>query len=469
MRNEDQEKRRREIQEFRYALIAELTNPYLEHGELKRLIREKAGREHDIPYSQRSSISEECIRGWLKRFRKYGKEGLLPKKRSDWGSNRSLNPEEASELIQYLDGHPQLTATTCLRELQRQGKIISPVSSSSLSRLVRASGMDRETRMQNKRGEEKNLKFEFFYPLECVQADDLYAFAVPDGKGGRRKAILMSFLDDASRRVLYANFSFTERSVEFEAGIKHILKAHGRIGMLYVDHGAPFVSRQTKRILDILGIVIAHSTVRRPQGRGKKERFFRTVRDQFLRPLDPQSIRGLGDLNTRFRTWLESEYHRTPHRGLGGKTPLDAWLQKSRYIVHMDPSIDLQQAFLHEESRKVYKDSTLTLAGTLYEVCPSLIGKRVKLFYDPTMPVKRLQVMCEGKSYGEARIVDAYANTKVKRNITSRGSLNIQEDPPDQAAGTRQPGGPKAPMSPAQRALAASRIEVPAQRGAEHE
>lgn len=469
MNNEEQDRRRGEIQEFRYALIAELTNPYLEHGELKRLIREKSRREYEIPYSQRRSIGEECIREWLKRFRKYGKEGLLPRKRSDRGSNRSLKPEEATHLIQYLEEHPELTAATCLRELQRQGTILSPVSSSSLSRLVRSCGMDRETRMQNKRGEEKNLKFEFFYPLECVQADDLYAFAVPDGKGGRRKAILMSFLDDATRRVLYANFSFTERSVEFEAGIKHILKAHGRIGMLYVDHGAPFVSRQTKRILDILGIVIAHSTVRRPQGRGKKERFFRTVRDQFLRPLDQQSIRGLGELNTRFRSWLESEYHRTPHRGLGGKTPLDAWLEKSRYIVHMDPSIDLQQAFLHEESRKVYKDSTLTLAGTLYEVPPSLISKRVKLFYDPQMPVKRLQVLYEGKSYGEARIVDAYANTKVKRNATSNGSLDIQDIPPAQAAGTRRPVGPKAPMSPAQRALAASRIDVPTQRGGEHE
>jgi hypothetical protein len=154
---------------------------------------------------------------------------------------------------------------------------------------------------------------------------------------------------------------------------------------------------------------------------------------------------------------------------LGGKTPLDAWLEKSRYIVHMDPSIDLQQAFLHEESRKVYKDSTLTLAGTLYEVCPSLIGKRVKLFYDPTMPVKRLQVMYEGKSYGEARIVDAYANTRVRRNATSNGSLDIQEDPPEQAAAGRKPDSPKSPMSPAQRALVASRIDVPTQRGGEHE
>jgi len=462
MNNEQQEKRRTEIGEFRYALIAELSNPYLEHGELKRLIREKAQREYEIPYSQRKHISEECIRNWLKKFRKYGKEGLLPKKRSDWRDCRSMSPQEASQLIQYLEEHPELTATRCLIELQKQGKIISSVSSSSLSRLVRALGMDRETRKQKAR-EEKSLKFDFFYPLECVQADDMFAFPVLDAKGGRRKAILMSFLDDATRRVLYANFSFTERSVQFEAGIKHILKAHGLIGMVYVDNGAPFVSRQTKRILDILGIVIAHSTVRRPQGRGKKERFFRTVREQFLRPLDKESIRGLGDLNMRFRTWLESEYHRTPHRGLKGKTPLDAWLEKSRYIVHMEPSIDLQQAFLHEESRKVYKDSTLTLDGTLYEVSSCLIGKRVKIFYDPTMPVKRLEVLYEGKSHGQARIVDSYANTKVKRNATSNGSLDIQDDPPEQAAASRRPDSPKAPMSPTQRALAASRIDVPTQ------
>ena len=462
MNNEQQEKRRTEIGEFRYALIAELSNPYLEHGELKRLIREKAQREYEIPYSQRKHISEECIRNWLKKFRKYGKEGLLPKKRSDWRDCRSMSPQEASQLIQYLEEHPELTATRCLIELQKQGKIISSVSSSSLSRLVRALGMDRETRKQKAR-EEKSLKFDFFYPLECVQADDMFAFPVLDAKGGRRKAILMSFLDDATRRVLYANFSFTERSVQFEAGIKHILKAHGLIGMVYVDNGAPFVSRQTKRILDILGIVIAHSTVRRPQGRGKKERFFRTVREQFLRPLDKESIRGLGDLNMRFRTWLESEYHRTPHRGLKGKTPLDAWLEKSRYIVHMEPSIDLQQAFLHEESRKVYKDSTLTLDGTLYEVSSCLIGKRVKIFYDPTMPVKRLEVLYEGKSHGQARIVDSYANTKDKPNATSNGSLDIQDDPPEQAAASRRPDSPKAPMSTTQRALAASRIDVPTQ------
>ena len=78
-------------------------------------------------------------------------------------------------------------------------------------------------------------------------------------------------------------------------------------------------------------------------------------------------------------------------------------------------------------------------------------------------------MLYEGKSFGQARIVDSYANTKIKRNATSNGSLDIQDDPLEEAAGTRKPAGPKAPMSPAQRVLAASRIDVPTQRGGENE
>jgi len=468
MNGEQREQKTAAIQEFRYGVIAELTNVYLEHGELNRLIKEKAGREYQIPHSTRRTVSEACIRNWLKRYRKYGKEGLVPKKRSDSGSCRSMSAKEVSELTEYLESHPKLTATACLAVLQEKGKITSVVSSSSLSRLVTTTGLDRASRREGSGEKEKSLKFDFFYPLECIQADDMHSIAVPDGKGGKRKAILMSFIDDATRRILYANCSFTERALQFEAAILHILKAHGRIGMVYVDHGSPFVSGQTKRILSMLGIIIVHSTVRRPQGRGKKERWYRTMRDRFERPLDKESITGLGDLNARLRSWIESEYHRTPHRGLKGKTPLDAWLEKSRYIVHMDPGIDLGRAFMHEQSRKVYKDCTLTIDGTLYETSPALIGKRVTILFDPHRAVKRLEVHYEGKSYGEAKLVDTYANTKVKRNVTSNGSLSTHDDSEDPTAGAPvEPEDPREPKSPAQRAFAASRIDVSTDRGAQ--
>jgi hypothetical protein len=248
---------------------------------------------------------------------------------------------------------------------------------------------------------------------------------VPDGKGNKRKAILLVLIDDATRRVVYARFSFTEQSLVFEEGIKHVLKTHGKIGRLYVDNGSTFVSSQTARILDILEILLIHSKPGRPQGRGKGEQFFRTTRDGFLRPLDIETITGIDDLNIRFKTWLESEYHRSPHRGLQGKTPLDVWLSKTKHLVAIPPSIDLDEVFFHLVTRKVFKDSTITLHGTLFEVPSILVGKKVTLRYNPLGTIRRLLVSCDGKDYGEAKPVDAYANTKVNRSDNRSGSLDV--------------------------------------------
>ncbi|MBN2442967.1 MAG: transposase [Spirochaetales bacterium] len=415
----ERERKRMEIQEFRLSVIAELGNPYLEPGEINRLIREKANRSYNIPYSTRTRIGRSCIKKWYLKFKKYGKEGLLQKTRTDFGICRSLTAEEQDILLNRLEGKPELNATTVVNELIKEGKLSGQIPSSTLSRLVLSARLGKKQR-RRKIAEEKNLKFDFFYPLECIQADCMHGFHIPDEKGKMRKAILLAFIDDATRRILYAMWVKREVSTEFEKGIKHILKAHGRIGALYVDNGSTFVSRQTKRILDILQIPLFHSTPRRPQGRGKIERYFRTFREQFLRPLDQKSIKSFEDLNMRTRSWIETEYHRSPHKGLGGKTPLDMWLEKSKYIITLDPTIDLDFTFLHEIKRKVYKDNTFTLHGILYEVPVTLAGATVKLLYDPFLPVLRPLVYFEGMLQGDARVVDSYANTKVRRNKVTR-------------------------------------------------
>ena len=407
-----------EISDFRYGVIADLLHTQLIRGQLDALITQKAGLKYRIPYSRRTDISAACIRKWLLLYRKYGKDGLQPKKRKDTGTPRSLQQHEAAIILSTLEQKPQLTATSVVKLLQQDGKISHPVSKSSLSRLVVASGLTRKERMTI-RDTEQNLKFNFTYPLESVQVDDLHAFPVPDEKGNKRKAILMAFLDDATRRIVYADFSFTERSLAFETGIKHILKAHGRIEQLYTDNGSPFVSNQTKRILDILRIRNCHSRPGIPKGRGKVERFFRTVRDQFLRPLDEKSITGITDLNIRFHTWLESEYHRSPHRGIDGKSPLDAWLDGAKYIYPVDSSIDIDRAFYHIQQRRVYKDSTFTLDGTLYEAPSILQGRTIKLSYDPLPLRRRVFIEYNKIDYGESRPVNSFANAHVIRNKTN--------------------------------------------------
>jgi hypothetical protein len=93
-----EEQRRQLVAEFRHSVVAELANPYLNHGELISSIREKANRTYEIPFSRKTTITEGCIKKWLALYRRYGKAGLLPKVRADKGSSRVL-PEPGAGRI----------------------------------------------------------------------------------------------------------------------------------------------------------------------------------------------------------------------------------------------------------------------------------------------------------------------------------------------------------------------------------
>lgn len=415
MNTKDKIEQNKAIAGFRYSLIAELTNQNLSPPEINQLIREKAGRSYHIPYSTKTSVTEKSIKNWLLAFQIRGIDGITPKLRRDIGKSKCLTQAEQDALINCLEKQPYLTAKAAFLLCQKAGTIKNSISASSLSRLVRAHGLDKKNRMQSKQ-QAPSLKFNFRYPLECVQSDFMHAFPIPDHTGKKRTAKLLTIMDDATRRILYACFTFSEKAEEFEKGLRYVLSTHGRINKVYVDNGASFISTQTKRILTVLGIPIIHSTAYRPQGRGKQERFYRTVREQFLRPLDQATITSLEQLNILFNSWVEYEYHRNPHSGLNNETPLDTWLKNIKHIIPIDPSIDLEQVFMHQAKRKIYNDSTFSFQGTLYEVPSNLIGKTVEIWHDAQRAGRPVLVFLDGQFIAEARILDSYANTKVNRN-----------------------------------------------------
>ncbi|HKL17845.1 MAG TPA: DDE-type integrase/transposase/recombinase [Halalkalibaculum sp.] len=433
MNFEEKNRLRMEIADFRYSVVAELCNPYLGDEQRRTLIQEKVSRRYVIPGSRKTGLSAETIRGWMRKYRLYGKEGLFPKQREDRSRPRSFNDEEATALVKILEEKPRLTAASAVRILQRDGIIESKISSSALSRFVKANNLTK-SRRNKKETEKDQRRFSFEGPLECVQADAMHGFAIPDGMGKRRKAILLAFIDDATRRVLYARFAFSEKAILFEDGIKHILKAHGKIGRQYVDNGSTFISNQTKRILETLGIYLIHSKPYQPEGRGKIERFFRTVRQSWVQLLEEEKIQSLEELNHLFHTWLENEYHRKIHSALG-VTPLDAWIAKCDRIKRLDSAIDIDHVFLHTTTRKVTRDSIVSLGGVFFEVPSILRGKTVDISYDPHPPLEKIEIRCGGKEYGEARLLDLYANTKIKRNRDHNESSEEQSEGNENTAG----------------------------------
>jgi putative transposase len=154
----------------------------------------------------------------------------------------------------------------------------------------------------------------------------------------------------------------------------------------------------------------------------------------------------------KFHSWLESEYHRSPHRGLGGKTPLEAWMEKAHLIIPIDPTVDLEAVFLHQVSRRVHKDSTITVEGALFEVPCTLIGERITLHYDPQLAAQRRRprIFHGGECLGEARLVDSYANAHVRR-----GDLQGEVELTDESPCEHPQGEPRGPVDAS---LAASRL-----------
>jgi len=126
-------------------------------------------------------------------------------------------------------------------------------------------------------------------------------------------------------------------------------------------------------------------------------------------------------------------------------------LENAHHIIQLDPTVDLDEIFMHEVKRIVYKDCSFTLYGVLYEVPSVLSKKKIKLRFNPFLPVRRLEIIYDKKSYGEARLVDTYANTRVKRNNRNKNSLIVEIKEIDHE---------KPSLSPTRAAFSASQINL---------
>ena len=120
-------------------------------------------------------------------------------------------------------------------------------------------------------------RFEAARPNEMWTGDALHGPVI-----GGRKTYLFAFIDDHSRLITGHRFGHAEDTVRLAAALRPALAARGVPDRIYVDNGSAFVDAWLLRACAVLGVKLAHSDPGRPEGRGKIERLFRTVREQFL-------------------------------------------------------------------------------------------------------------------------------------------------------------------------------------------
>jgi putative transposase len=113
-----------------------------------------------------------------------------------------------------------------------------------------------------------------------------------------------------------------------------------------VDDAKVYRSSQLARITASIGILIIHAPPHQAQVSSKIERFFRTLREQFLANLDPQRTLSLEELNQCLWVWIEQVYHRSEHGSLG-TTPLLRCQRDIEHVRQLPPSTDLRRLFFY--------------------------------------------------------------------------------------------------------------------------
>jgi transposase InsO family protein len=391
---------------FRYAIIAPLVLETLPRGELTRRAEEISARSYDIPYSQRRSLSVDTLLDWALRYRRSGFAALAPQPRSDRGQSRALTPQLA-ELIERLKReNPHRTGTTLLRELALVSTV-GTVSPATLYRFLKQRGLTARQLL----APAARKKFEAEFSNQIWQSDMLFGPYVQRTSGGRMQAFLYAILDDASRLIPHAEFYAEQGLDAFLDCLRQAVAARGIPTRLYVDNAKVFRSPQLARIAASIGMLVTHTPPYQPEGRGKIERYFRSVREQFLANLDPQRTLTLLELNERLWVWIEQVYHLSEHSGLG-TTPLLRWQQDMERIRPLSPSTDLRRLFFYRVNRVVRRDSTFLLHGLFFEAPPHLAGESIEVRFDPR-DLSQVEIYFQGQAQGLARLVDAVVNAKL--------------------------------------------------------
>jgi hypothetical protein len=269
-------------------------------------------------------------------------------------------------------------------------------------------------------------RFEYDEAGELWMSDVMYGPKLR-AQGRLRQTYLIGFIDDATRLIPHACFALSERTTAYLPALEQALRRRGIPKRLYVDNGSAFRSQHLALVCAKLGIALIHARPYAPQGKGKMERWFRTVRMQLMPIIEAAAPLSLETMNRKLAAWVEGEYHHAPHRGLGGETPSDRWAARSEHVKM--PGSEVGECFLFDQKRRVARDRTVTLDGVAFEVDAALVGQSVTLRYDPARaPNKRtIEVWHQGKRIEIARRLDALSNCFVRRNKT-RDALEVDGD-----------------------------------------
>jgi len=359
---------------WRYGIISPLLHREASEHTLFEMLDDVSSKSYLHPGGERIRASPETIRKWLYRYQQGGLDALADKTRADKGRHR-VPAAIQNAMIQLRNEHPRWTLALVMEALIEQQ--IWNGCDPSRSMLYRFAKANRLRRNDYVEPVTDCRPFAFDKFAQLWVADFLHGPKLWNGKK-KVKAYLHLIIDDATRYVVSARFYTSESVKNVIASMMQAVRRFGLPRRFYTDNGAAYASRHLKIVCARTGIHFYKSPPYRPQGRAKVERYFRTVRDQFL---EKTRFTSLDHINQELIKYL-SVYHNNIHSTLGC-SPLEKRTRSESVAREVPETMDIEALFRMERRCRVYNDGTIRLQRKVFEVPGCLPNSRVTVTYLP--------------------------------------------------------------------------------------
>lgn len=383
--------------------------------ELSEEERENATQKYQIiePYlhseqtlkiiAENKSIPIRTLSLWVKKYRAQGLVGLARRSRCDKGSPRQYEAtlQKAIEGI-YLK-KPMLSRANIhklITEYCYQNNLKIP-SYRSICRII--SHIPDDLVLLGRQGSKAyQQSYDLLHiraaeqPNELWQADHvLLDLDVLNDKNKLQKPWLTVIIDDCSRAICGYELSFLSPSAQKTSlCFRHAMwrKSDPEWGIFgvpetfYTDHGSDFTSKHIEQVCIDLKIRLIFSQVGQPRGRGKIERFFRTLNQKLIHTLQAvqEGTKDLKLLDTLIYTFI-IEYNHNNHPEIK-TTPAARW-QFNGFLPHIIDSLEHLDLLLLTEAkpRKILRDG-IRFQGLRYmdTLLAEYVGESVVIRYTPS-------------------------------------------------------------------------------------
>lgn len=347
------------------------------------------------------------IEKWYRNYKENGFDSLIPTGRGDRGKPRKLD-DDLQEQIKYLkSNYPRMSASAICRQLRDNGSIKNgEVSESTVNRYINLLAVQIKTtkNLDMRRYERAHIN-----EVWCGDSSVGPYLKTPDGK--KHKVYIIALIDDASRFIVGIDVFFNDNFINLMSVMKSAVAKYGRPGMFNFDNGSSFKNKQMELLAARIGSVVHYDQPYTPTQKAKIERWFRTMKDQWLASLDIRDFHSLDELRGNLFAYVR-KYNRTVHSALKGKSPQERFFSEPEHIRRLSDT-DIESSFLLELERRVSSDSVIVIDQIEYEVDYRFAKQRIRLRYSPDM--KDIFIVEADGTLTPIRLLNKTENAYIKR------------------------------------------------------